>query len=218
MKVVITGSASGIGLACAQLFVARHHTVVGVDIAMSPLCCVGYTHIVADVRGPLPPIDGVEILVTSAGVSLPDSDAIDVNLLGTVRCVEQYAMQPDIKAVVTVASASAHNGAEFPLYSASKGGVLAYTKNVALRLARYGAVANSISPGGVLTQSNAPVLDNPTLRSQAISESLLGKWATPDEIAQWIYFLAVVNRSATGQDILVDNGEMLRSNFVWPKD
>ena len=216
MKVLITGSASGIGLACAQLFAMQHHTVVGIDLVPMPVVLQGYTHHIADVRGPLPSIDGVQVLVTAAGVALPDRDAIGVNLMGTVRCVEQYAMQPAIRSVVTVASASAHNGAEFPLYSASKGGVLAYTKNVALRLATYGATANSISPGGVLTASNAPVLDDPDLCRRAMAETLLHKWATADEIAQWIYFLAVVNTSATGQDIVVDNGEMLRSNFIWP--
>lgn len=133
-----------------------------------------------------------------------------------MNVVRAYALQPAIRAVVTIASASARNGAEFPLYAASKGAVVTYTKHLALELARYGATANSLSPGGVLTASNAPVIDNPTLWAEALQESLLGKWATPQEVAQWAYFLAVINRSMTGEDVLVDNGEMLRSHFVWP--
>ena len=47
------------------------------------------------------------------------------------------------------------------------------------------------------------------------AETLLGKWAEPEEIADLAHFLTVVNRSITGEDILIDNGEMLKSNFIW---
>ena len=218
MNIVISGASNGIGLACVQLFLQQGHTVHGIDVMPSPVRHAAYTHHVADVREPLPDIADVQVLVTAAGVQSPEADCVDVNLLGTVRTVQRYAMQPAIRAVVTIASASAHNGAEFALYSASKGGVLAYTKHLAQQLAAWGATANSISPGGVLTTSNAPVLNDSVLRQEAMNEALLGKWAEPEEIAQWVYFVAVVNRSMTGQDLLIDNGEMLKANFVWPKD
>ena len=41
------------------------------------------------------------------------------------------------------------------------------------------------------------------------------KWATVEEMAEWTYFLAVVNQSMTAQDILIDNGEIAKANFVW---
>jgi NAD(P)-dependent dehydrogenase (short-subunit alcohol dehydrogenase family) len=216
MKVLITGTSSGIGLATAEYFLDQGHTVIGVDILGAAIVHDAYTHIIADVRAGLPEVKDVQILICAAGIQQPDSQAIAVNLMGTVNAIEAYAIQPAIRAVVTIASASATNGAEFPLYAASKGGVVTYTKNLALRLARYGATANSISPGGVLTESNAPVIDNPELFAQALRESLLSKWATAQEIAEWIYFVAVVNRSMTGQDLVIDNGEMLKSNFIWP--
>lgn len=216
MKVLITGSASDIGKACAEYFIEKGHDVVGLDILPASIAGPHYTHVVCDVRNPLPAIDDVEILVCSAGIQLPDGDTIDVNLKGTINTIERYAFQPAIKSVVTIASASATNGAEFPYYSASKGGVVTYTKNLALRLAKYGATANSISPGGVITRSNAPVLDDPDLFAAVLDETLLGKWATVREIAEWVYFISVVNRSMTGQDVVIDNGEMLKSNFIWP--
>ena len=48
-----------------------------------------------------------------------------------------------------------------------------------------------------------------------LAETLLGKWAEADEIADLACFLTLRNRSITGEDILVDNGEMLKSNFIW---
>lgn len=215
MKVIVTGATKGIGRATALKFLESGHEVVGIDVLPASINHKCYTHEICDVRGALPSIDGVNVVVTSAGIQLPDEDTIDINLKGTINTVEKYAFQPAIKSVVTIASASGRNGAEFPLYSASKGGVIAYTKNVALRLAKYGATANSLSPGGVKTSVNDVVMNDAKLFKAALDESLLGKWAEPEEIADWAYFLAVVNKSMTGEDILVDNGEILKSNFIW---
>ena len=43
----------------------------------------------------------------------------------------------------------------------------------------------------------------------------LKKWATPEEAAEWTYFISVVNKSMTGQDIIIDNGESSYTKFVW---
>lgn len=217
MKAVITGASGGIGEAIVRKFLSCGYEVVGIDVAPAAVRDENYRHIVADVTGELPEIEGVNVLVTAAGVQSEKEDAIDVNLKGVIRTVEKYAFTPAIRSVVNVASASARTGSEFPIYAASKGGVVTYTKNAALRLASFGATCNSLSPGGVMTSSNDPVTKDPVLFQEALSESALGRWAEPEEIAEWAYFLAVVNRSMTGEDVLVDNGEALKSNFVWPK-
>ena len=217
MKALITGASGGIGAAVVKKFLSCGYEVVGIDVAPAAIADERYTHILADVTGDLPEVGDVNVLVTAAGVQSEGMDAIEVNLKGVIRVVEKYAFTPAIRAVVNVASASARNGAEFPIYSASKGGVVTYTKNLALRLAPFGAIANSLSPGGVMTSSNDPVIKDDALFREALSESLLGRWAEPTEIAEWVYFLAAVNRSMTGEDILVDNGEFLKSTFVWPK-
>ena len=48
-----------------------------------------------------------------------------------------------------------------------------------------------------------------------LDETLLNKWATPEEIADFVYFVSVINKSMTGEDIFIDNGEKLKSNFIW---
>lgn len=216
MKVLVTGTTTGIGRGIAVKFLDEGHEVIGFDVEESSIDNPKYTHYVVDVadKDALPEIDGVEILVNNAGVQSTGRD-IEVNLLGTMYVTEKYGIQPAIKSIVQTASVSAHNGAEFPEYCASKGGVLAYTKNVALRVAQYGATCNSISAGGVITKLNQHIIDNKALWDEVMSETLLPKWATVEEMAEWTYFLAVINKSMTAQDVLIDNGEIAKANFVW---
>ncbi len=215
MNILITGTGRGIGKAIAEKFLTHGHDVTGFDILPSSISHAKYTHYVADVAaGELPDIPNVEVLVNNAGVQNSGTD-IDVNLKGVIRVTEKYAFSESIKSVLFIASASASTGAEFPEYAASKGGVVAYMKNVASRVARFGATANSLSPGGVLTKSNAHVIDDPKLWRQIMDVTPLKKWATEEEIAEWAYFVAAVNRSMTAQDIIIDNGEASDFTFVW---
>lgn len=215
MKVLITGTSQGIGKAIAELFLHKGHCVVGIDRQEASLAHECYSHIQADVRDELPEIEGVEVLVNNAGTQ-NESD-IDINLKALIRITEKYGVQPSIKSILSVGSASGHTGSEFPEYCASKGGVIAYTKNVALRVAQYGAVCNSLDPGGVLTPLNDCVVDDPVLWNQIMDETPLKRWATVEEIAAWAYFLTVENRFCTGQSIIVDGGESINSRFIWPE-
>ncbi len=221
MIVLITGSSRGIGRAAAMKFLNNGAYVVGIDVQEGSIDHPGYTHFIADVTvpGSLPELPELpEIIFSNAGTQ-NSRDDIEVNLKGAINVVEKYAFHPSIRAVLFNASASARSGFEFPEYAASKAGLVGYMKNVAVRLAKYGAVVNSISPGGVLTESNRPVIEDPELWDRIMAVTPLKKWATEEELAEWIWFLTAVNRSASGIDILIDNGELgLNSTFVWPEE
>lgn len=214
MKILITGASQGIGRAIAEKFLNEGHTVVGLDVLSAPFKRDGYTHCTADICGTLPEIDGVDVLINNAGVQNSGRD-IDVNLKGAIRVTEKYGVRKGIKSVLFIASASASTGSEFPEYAASKGGLVAYMKNVALRIAEWGATSNSLSPGGVVTALNKQVLDDPEKWRKIMEQTLIKKWASPEEIADWAYFVTVINKSMTAQDILIDNGEAAKSDFIW---
>ena len=219
MNVLITGSSRGIGRATALKFLEEGHKVFGIDIVppMSPLSNRNnYTHCICDIsKGNLPDIEDINILINNAGVQ-DDETAIDVNLKGLIAVTEKYGLQKNIKSILMNASVSAHNGSEFPRYAASKGGVLAYTKYVAREVAKYGATCNSLSLGGVATALNNPIINDEKLYKAVLDETLLKKWATPEECAEWIYFMTVINKSMTAQDVLIDNGEVMNQKFIWP--
>lgn len=212
--VIITGTSKGIGKAIAELFLKKDFIVYGLDRLEASLENKNYHHVLVDLfKDELPNLPPCNILINNAGTQ-NDND-IDNNLKAVIRVTEKYAFQNKIKSVLFIASASGNTGAEFPEYAASKGGVIAYMKNVALRLAKFHATSNSISPGGVITDLNDHILKSPDLYEQVLNETLLHRWSSVEEMAKWAYFITVINESMTAQDILIDNGEAAKSNFIW---
>lgn len=219
MKVLITGTSSGIGKACALLFLNQGHEVFGIDKETSSIEDKNYTHFIADIskKELLPELNDVEILINNAGIQTGTEEDIKTNLFGTMYVTEKYAFQPSIKSVLFNSSVSSLTGNEFSTYVASKAGVTGYMKNCAIRLANeYRATCNALCFGGVLTELNKPVIENAKLWEKIMDITPLKKWATPEEAAQWCYFMTVVNTFCTGQAIDISGGERNCADlFVW---
>ena len=215
MKILITGTSQGIGKAIAEIFIENEHTVIGIDRQNTTIQNKNYKHFKCDIRDyeNLPNINDVEILINNAGTQ--NEHDIDINLKALIYITEKYGIQEKIHSILNIGSASGHTGSEFPEYCASKGGVLTYTKNVALRISQYNATCNSLDPGGVLTELNNCVINNPILWKQIMDETPLKRWATTDEISKWAYFLTIENTFCTGQNIIVDGGESINFRFIW---
>ncbi|MCL2255813.1 MAG: SDR family oxidoreductase [Firmicutes bacterium] len=215
MKILITGTTQGIGHAIAKKFLSHGHKVIGFDILSPSIKDENFTHHNVDVseKNQLPSLENIDILINNAGVS-NEEDAIKVNLIGYINIAEHYAFEQSIKSVLNINSVATHMGIELPRYCASQGGRYAYTKNLALRLAKNGVTVNGISCGGILTEWNREITDDKNLYKKVKNETLLKKWATAEEVADLAHFLTVTNKSITGQDIIIDNGEMAKFNYI----
>jgi len=216
MRVLITGTSQGIGKVVAERFLKEGHEVFGLDFKEPSIQHKNYCHFVCDIskKDQLPNIEDIEILFNNAGLQ-NSKDDITNNLKGTINVTEKYAFQKNIKSVLFNASASARSGFEYPEYAASKAGVVGYMKNVACRLAKYQATCNSISLGGVITNSNKDVMEDEKKWNKIMEATPLKKWMKEEEVAEWVMFLTFVNKSMSGQDLLIDNGELnLNNTFV----
>ncbi|MCR5261008.1 MAG: SDR family oxidoreductase [Candidatus Gastranaerophilales bacterium] len=217
MKVIVTGSSGGIGQAVAKRFLAAGHSVYGFDIKQAEINHSEYKHFQVDIKdkSSLPDITDAEILFNNAGMQ-NSADDIKNNLSGTINVTEKYIKNCNLKSILFNASASAISGQEFPEYAASKAGLTGYMKNVAIRLAPNGTTVNAISLGGVYTPLNDGVMNDKQCWEKIMAVTPLKKWMTPDEVADWVLFLTLQNKSMSGQNLLIDNGEYnLNPTFVW---
>ena len=165
----------------------------------------------------------VGILVTSAGIEGFESFVditpeawdrmIAVNLTGTFHCVQ--AVVPDMMEagwgrIVTISSSSAQSGTRrMAHYVASKGGVIALTKALALDLAPDGITVNTIPPGVIDTPMMRRPIESGQMASmeQVLARAPLGRAGTPDDIASACAFLCSEEAGyITGQQINVNGG------------
>lgn len=228
LTLIVTGCSSGIGKAFCEYAQSEFKSlnnytclrIVGIDKIECDLNLDEfYQYDVSDCE--LPNIYQSKnediVLVNNAGIQEGTvHEVLGTNLLGVINCTEKYVFEDklNIISVVNLASVSAHNGAEFPAYTASKGGVLSYTINTAKRMAPNG-ICNSLSFGGVYTPLNQPVIEDTHKWNSILNETPMRKWMTAEEAAEWIWWVGIRNKSMTGQDIIVDNGEFFNHTFIW---
>lgn len=236
---LITGAASGIGLAIAQLYASFGARVViadrdleaaltaaasiegaaavGCDVTSTASVSAAVQHVV-DTAGP------VDILVNSAGVALlgPAEELTDqqwevtlaVNLSGTYRMCREVGgrmLERGSGKIINLASQAASVALpEHVAYCASKFGVIGLTRVLALEWAGRGVTANTISPTVVLTPLGIAAWDNPKGEAHQ-AEIPVGRFAMPNEIAAMAAYLASgAADMINGADLVIDGGFTIR--------
>jgi NAD(P)-dependent dehydrogenase (short-subunit alcohol dehydrogenase family) len=238
---VITGAAGGIGAATAQLFRSEGATVVGVDLVDSELADES---VVADVTddGAVEHLYArtrerhgrLDVLFNNAGISPPDDASVldtgleawqrvqDVNLKSVFLCCRHgipHLLATGGGSVINTASFVAVMGAATSQisYTASKGGVLALSRELGVQFARQGVRVNALCPGPV----NTPLLrelfaKDPEQAARRLVHVPMGRFAEATEIAQGALFLASDESSfVTASTFLVDGG--LSGAYVTPE-
>lgn len=221
MKVLITGTSSGVGKASALKFLSMGHEVVGIDIKPSAIENAMYKHFIADVSEPeqLPDISDIDIIVNNAGIVTPQKDAIAVNQIGYINVLEKYGEDKNLKSILQVGSTASYKGYDNIRYCSSQGARDALTKWAANN---YGndlrhVIVNSLNLDGIVpydpetgigTELEPELYAHPEMLEEIANLSILKKLTTVEQISEWVYFLTVVNTSMTGQILSID-GELI---------
>jgi NAD(P)-dependent dehydrogenase (short-subunit alcohol dehydrogenase family) len=232
--VVVTGAASGIGFEMTRLFLAEGAVVYAADRRDGPRAD-GARSVNVDVtdeaaverlmKQAVTETGRIDVLCNNAGIA-STTDPItctteewervfSVNVLGVFLCTK-YALPSMLAAgrgsIVNTASAAASVGLkDRAAYCASKGAVVAFTRQVAVQYAGTGVRCNSVSPGTVDSPWVARLLaaapDAAVARAQLVSRQPVGRLGKPWEIAKAALYLASDDADyITGTDLVIDGG------------
>ena len=190
---------------------------VGGDVSIAADCN-------AMVEAAVAAFGGLNILYNNAGIMMADDDnpvtteedvwdrTMDVNLKGVFLCCKfgiPAMLASGGGSIINVASFVAHMGAATPqiAYTATKGGVLSMTREIAATYARQGIRCNALCPGPVGTPLLAQLWSDPARKARRVVHIPMGRWAEAEELARAALFLASDDSSfMTGQSLVVDGG------------
>jgi len=235
-KAIVTGGASGIGEQAVRLFLEQGASVVIADVNEEKgealagelgdrvhfyrVDLSDADQIEAMVNRAVETLGGLDILVNNAGFGgygrthLIDpafwQSVIDVNLnalFHTCRHCVPHMMERGGSIVNTASVSGTRADYGFNAYAAAKGGVINYTRNLALDYALDNIRVNAVSPGLIETPLTSPLRDNPEVYESYLNNIPMSRAGQPEEIAKVILFLVSDLASyVTGQDLAVDGG------------
>ena len=203
-RAVVTGGLSGIGEAVAKRIEAEGGKVAIWDMQGGIKTDISnYDSVMAAAAETMKQLGGIDILVNSAGIAGPTATAVDVkiedwhrtiaiNLNGTFytnRAVVPHMVAQNYGRIVNIASIAGKEGnPNASAYSASKAGVIGFTKSLAKELAKTGVTVNSVTPAAVRT----PIFDQiPQSHVDfMLSKIPMGRLGKVDEVASLVCWLA----------------------------
>ena len=238
---VVTGAAGGIGAATVQRFQDEGATVVGVDLLadapgdLSIVADVTDEDAVRDLYAGCARSSAASTCCSTTPASLPDDDASvldtsleawqrvqDVNLKSVFLCCKHgipHLLETGGGSVINTASFVAVMGAATSQisYTASKGGVLALSRELGVEFARQGVRVNALCPGPVDTPLLRELFaKDPSEAARRLVHVPMGRFAEADEIANAVVFLASDESSfITASTFLVDGG--ISGAYVTPR-
>jgi len=225
-SVVVTGAATGIGKATADLFASRGSTVARLDVqAGDQITQVDVTD-EAGVEAAFSKIGRIDILVNNAGIAVR-KNALDitreewdrviaVNQTGLFLCARAAARRMKEAGggmIVNLASIMGFSGGIYanPAYQASKGAVVNLTRALALEFAPMNICVNAVAPTFVRTALTEPVFSDPQKLATVMQHTPLGRLPETADIAHAILYLASpAARCITGVTLPVDSGYLAR--------
>lgn len=163
----------------------------------------------------------IDVLVNNAGINIdkmlinmtPEQwqKVIDVDLTGVFNCTKAvlpHMIQQGGGRIVNISSMSALDGAIGQAnYAAAKGGVVSFTKTVAMEYAQYNILCNAIAPGCIRTRMTDAM--PPGMLRERVSQIPLGRRGEPEEVAKLVAFLVTEGDYITGQLININAGEYI---------
>jgi glucose 1-dehydrogenase len=241
---IITGAARGIGLSCAERFVAEgaHVVIADVldDIGMAEAKRLGATYMHCDVSKSSDVTAGVaavvkqhrtvDILLNNAAINisgdfLETSEAdydkvLDINLKGSFLMLQACAREMVKQAAGSIINMSSVNDTlaipSIVSYCVAKGGISQLTRATSISLAPHGIRVNAIGPGSIMTDMLKSVVNDKAAMGRVMSRTPMGRVGEPSEIASIAVFLASDESSyVTGQTIYADGGRM-PLNYTMP--
>jgi NAD(P)-dependent dehydrogenase (short-subunit alcohol dehydrogenase family) len=225
-RAVVTGAGSGIGRATADTLAKAGASVLALDISGADTVPVD----VSDHAAVENALSGetLDIVVNAAGIMAPDSLAatepadwdrvLAVNLTGyfnVLKCAVPRMNRPG--SIIQISSMMGHIGVAFPAYTATKGAVLALSRQLAGELGPAGIRVNSVSPGMILTGMTEDNLSDGPGRERVAQRTPLRTVGKAEDIANAVLYLASdLSAFVTGTDLLVDGGLISALNLAGP--
>ncbi len=231
--VVITGASRGIGLQASIALSELGAVVIGIARSEKKNLSkkINFIYIKCDIKNSkkleaiflkiFNKYGKIDSLINAAGISLPFNsyefelarfrDTVDINLNSTFascNIVSKYMKKMKSGSIINITSLSSEQGfPNNPGYAASKGGIKAFTKSLAIDLGSKGIRVNCVIPGYIKTDMTINSFNQMKTNKERLERIILNRWGNPEDlIGTFVFLISDASKYITGIDLPVDGG------------